>query len=136
MIDRIDHIGIAVHSIAEAAPLFGEAFGLSYEGEDVVEQQGVRVAFYRVGEVKIELLEPTRSDSPIAKFLERRGPGIHHIAVATDDLGAERDKMDRAGLRLLTDKPVDGAHGKLISFLHPKDTLSVLFELTQRGGGK
>lgn len=132
MIQQIDHIGIAVRSLEAAAPLYRDILGLPYEGSDEVEEQGVKVAFYRAGEVLLELLEPTRDDSPIAKFLEKRGEGVHHIALRTQDIEAGRDRVARASIRLLSDKPLDGAHGKLISFLHPKDTLGVLMELTQR----
>jgi methylmalonyl-CoA/ethylmalonyl-CoA epimerase len=132
MISQIDHIGIAVRSLEAAAPLYRDILGLAYEGEDEVESQGVRVAFYRAGEVLIELLEPTRADSPIAIFLDKRGEGIHHIALRTEDIQAGRARAAGSGLRLLSEAPLDGAHGKLISFLHPKDTLGVLMELTQR----
>jgi methylmalonyl-CoA/ethylmalonyl-CoA epimerase len=132
MIQQIDHIGIAVQSLEVAARLYEEVLGLTCEGHDHVEEQGVKVAFYRCGEVMIELLEPTRPDSPVGKFLATRGEGIHHIALKTDDLVAEREHAKTSGLRLLSDKPLDGAHGKLISFIHPKDTLGVLLELTQR----
>lgn len=132
MIEQIDHIGIAVRSLSTAVPLFRDLFGLAYEGEDLVEEQGVRVAFLRAGEVLIELLEPTGPDTPVARFLDKRGEGIHHIAMRTDDIEAARDKVGASGIRLLSDRPRDGAHGKLISFMHPKDTFGVLLELTQR----
>lgn len=132
MIDQIDHIGIAVHSIDAALPLFRDILGLAYEGGDTVEAQGVRVAFLRAGQVAVELLEPTGPDTPVGKFLARRGQGIHHIALRTDDIDAARDRVAASGVRLLSDAPTDGAHGKLISFMHPKDTLGVLLELTQR----
>ncbi len=132
MIEQIDHIGIAVPSIEEALPLFRDILGLAYEGDDLVEEQGVRVAFLRAGQVMIELLEPTGPDTPVGKFLSRRGPGIHHVAMRTGDIHAARERVAGAGVRLLSDAPRDGAHGKLISFMHPKDTLGVLLELTQR----
>lgn len=132
MIEQIDHIGIAVHSLEESGRLWGDVLGLAFEGIDEVEEQGVRVAFYRAGEVLIELLEPTRPDSPIAKFLASRGEGMHHIAMRTGDIHDARDKVAAEGVRLLSDAPRDGAHGKLISFMHPKDTHRVLLELTQR----
>ncbi len=132
MISQIDHIGIAVHSLEEATPLYRDIFGMTYEGEDEVESQGVKVAFFRAGEVLIELLEPTRPDSPIARFLEKRGSGIHHIAMRTENIEHAREGVAAEGIRLLSDAPIDGAHGKLISFMHPKDTQGVLMELTQR----
>lgn len=132
MIEQIDHIGIAVRSLEAALPLYRDILGLAFEGEDEVEEQGVRVAFLRAGEVHIELLEPTRADSPIARFLETRGEGIHHIAMKTGDIAAARERVAGLGLRLLSSAPLDGAHGKLISFIHPKECGGVLLELTQR----
>jgi methylmalonyl-CoA/ethylmalonyl-CoA epimerase len=132
MIERIDHIGIAVHSIASSLPLYRDVLGLTYLGEEIVEEQGVRVAFLALGESKIELLEPLDEDGPIARHLERRGEGIHHIAMGCEDIEAARDRVAAHDIRLLSDEPLDGAHGKLISFLHPKDTGRVLLELTQR----
>lgn len=135
MIDKIDHIGIAVHSIEERTPLYRDVLGLPFDGEEVVEEQGVRVAFFRAGQSMIELLEPLDETGPIAKFLERHGEGIHHIALGCPDIGAGRKRAEEAGIRLLSDEPLDGAHGKLISFLHPRDTGRVLLELTQRREG-
>lgn len=132
MLDKIDHIGIAVHSIDEKMELYQDALGLEFEGTDVVEDQGVRVAFFRLGNSKIELLEPLDETGPIARFLERHGEGIHHIAAGCQDIDGARAHVADHDIRLLSDEPLDGAHGKLISFLHPKDTGGVLFELTQR----
>ena len=132
MLNKIDHIGIAVRSIEEKIPLYRDVLGLDYVGEDTVEEQGVRVAFFRLGESMIELLEPTTEDGPIARFLERHGEGIHHVAAGTDDIEEAREAASTGGLRLLSDTPLDGAHGKLISFVHPKDTGGVLLEFTQR----
>lgn len=132
MLDKIDHIGIAVRSIEEKLPLYRDVLGLEFVGEDVVEEQGVRVAFLRLGESMIELLEPLDDSGPIAKFLERHGEGIHHVAAGTQDIEAARSTAASAGLRLLSDRPLDGAHGKLISFVHPRDTGGVLLEFTQR----
>lgn len=131
-LDRIDHIGIAVRALDAHIPLYRDILGLEFLGEDEVEAQGVRVAFFRLGESLIELLEPTREDSPIARFLERSGEGVHHIAMGCEDIVAERARLSEAQIRLLSDAPLDGAHGKLITFLHPKDTGRVLMELTQR----
>ena len=132
MVNKIDHIGIAVHSIEEMVPFYRDVLGLEFAGEEVVESQGVRVAFFRLGESMIELLEPLDENGPIARFLTRRGPGIHHLALGCDDIGVARKGTEEAGLRLLSDTPLDGAHGKLISFVHPKDTGGVLLEFTQR----
>lgn len=132
MLDKIDHIGIAVRSIDERIGLYRDVLKLEYLGEDVVEEQGVRVAFFRLGESTLELLEPTRPDSPVARFLDRNGEGIHHLAAGTSDIRAARHAAEEGGLRLLSEEPLDGAHGKLISFVHPKDTGGVLLEFTQR----
>ena len=132
MLDKIDHIGIAVRSIEEKLPLYRDVLGLEFVGEEVVAEQGVRVAFFRLGESMIELLEPLDETGPIAKFLERHGEGIHHVAAGTRDIDEARASAASGGLRLLSDRPLDGAHGKLISFVHPRDTGGVLLEFTQR----
>jgi methylmalonyl-CoA/ethylmalonyl-CoA epimerase len=131
-IRHIDHLGIAVRSLDAAIPLYRDVFGLEFEGLDEVDEQGARVAFFRAGETLIELLEPTRADSPIGRFLEKRGEGIHHVALATDDIDAARATAEASGLTLLSDRPLDGAHGKLISFVHPRDTNGVLVEFCMR----
>ena len=133
MITKVDHIGIAVHSIAERSSFYREVLGLEFEGEEVVEEQGVRVAFFRAGETMIELLEPLGEGGPIGKFLEKNGEGVHHVALGCEDIVEGRERIRSAGVRLLSEEPLDGAHGKLISFLHPRDTGRVLLELTQRG---
>jgi methylmalonyl-CoA/ethylmalonyl-CoA epimerase len=132
MLDKIDHIGIAVHSIAERRPLYEDVLGMEFLGEDIVEEQGVKVAFFAIGESKIELLEPLDDTGPVAKFLQKNGEGIHHMAFGCQDILGAREQVAGQGVRLLSDAPRDGAHGKLISFMHPKDTGRVLLELTQR----
>ncbi|QDG49909.1 methylmalonyl-CoA epimerase [Persicimonas caeni] len=132
MLNKIDHIGIAVRSIDEKMGLYRDALGLEFEGTDVVEEQGVKVAFFRLGESMLELLEPLDDTGPVARFLDKYGEGIHHIAAGTDDIEGARARMTEHQIRLLSDEPLDGAHGKLITFMHPKDTGGVLFELTQR----
>ncbi len=132
---RVDHLGIAVRSLEASIPLYRDVFGLDFEGIDQVDEQGARVAFFRAGETLIELLEPTRTDSPIGKHLERRGEGLHHVALATDDLAAARARAEEHGLRLLSDRALDGAHGKAISFVHPKDAGGVLYEFCMRKDG-
>lgn len=134
LFSHIDHLGIAVRSLEESIPLYRDVFGLEFEGTDEVDEQGAKVAFFRAGETLIELLEPTREDSPIGKFLAKRGEGIHHIAMATEDIDAARANAEDSGMRLLSDAPLDGAHGKLISFVHPKDTHGVLVEFCMRKG--
>lgn len=132
MFDRIDHLGIAVHSIESYVELYRDTLGMEFLGEDVVEEQGVRVAFFAVGESKIELIEPTNDTGPIAKFLARNGEGIHHVAFGCGDIEGARASVASQGVRLLSEQPLDGAHGKLISFMHPKDTGRVLMEMVQR----
>lgn len=131
MITKVDHIGIAVHSIEKSAPLYRDVFGMQFDGEEIVEEQGVRVAFFKAGETMIELLEPMSAESPIARFLEKNGEGFHHVALGCEDIHVARKEMVGEGIRLLSDVPREGAHGKLISFMHPKDTGRVLMELVQ-----
>jgi methylmalonyl-CoA/ethylmalonyl-CoA epimerase len=132
MLDKIDHIGIAVWSIDEKMELYRDVLGMEFEGVETVEEQGVKVAFFRIGESMIELLEPIDDDGPVAKFLDRHGEGIHHLAMGTQDIDGARERVAEGSVRLLSDAPRDGAHNKLISFMHPKDTGGVLMELTQR----
>ncbi len=132
MLNKIDHLGIAVHSIDDSMDLYRDVFGLEFEGTEEVPDQGVRVAFFRLGESSLELLEPLDDKGPIARFLENHGEGLHHVACGTDDIEDARRRATEHDVRLLSDEPQDGAHNKLISFLHPKDTDGVLFEFTQR----
>lgn len=131
MIQKVSHIGIAVKSI-EASLEFYTKLGLEVEMIEVVESQKVRVAFLPVGkEVRIELLEPTSPESPVAKFIEKKGEGVHHIAFATDNLQDRLDTLAEEGLRLIDTKPRPGAHGAAIAFLHPKSTGGILLELCE-----
>jgi len=132
MLEKIDHIGIAVRSIDQAKPFFEKVLGLSCEGEEVVESQKVKTAFFAVGEVHIELLEPTSDDSPIAKFLENKGEGIHHIAYKTDDIENQLTQAKEGGSRLIHETPIPGAGGKQVAFLHPKSTYGVLMEFCSK----
>lgn len=132
MFDRIDHVGIAVHSIDKRRGLYEEIFGLEFQREEVVESQGVRVACFRAGESLVELLEPLDDDSSVARFLDDRGEGLHHMALGCDDIEEARRIADEHDLRLLSDEPLEGAGDKLITFVHPKDTAGVLVEFTQR----
>jgi methylmalonyl-CoA/ethylmalonyl-CoA epimerase len=134
MLNKIDHIGIAVRSIDDKMALYRDALGLEFEGIETVEEQGVRVAFFRLGESMLELLEPLDDTGPIARFLDKHGEGVHHIAAGCEDIDQARARMSEHQIRLLSDEPLDGAHSKLITFMHPKDTGGVLFELTQRKG--
>ena len=128
MIQKIDHIGIAVKSIAAARKFYEQALGLICEHEEEVASQKVRTAFFTVGEVHIELLEPMADDSPIAVFLEKKGEGIHHIGYLTDDIDSQLAAARKHGCKLINEVPVEGAGGKQVAFLHPKSTFGVLTE--------
>ena len=129
MLNKIDHLGIAVCSLEESVPYYEKALGLKCEHREEVPSQKVRTAFFTVGEVHLELLEPTDPESPIAKFLEKNPHGgIHHIAFGTDDIGAQLQQASGAGVKLIHEKPFDGAAGKLVAFLHPRSTFGVLTE--------
>jgi methylmalonyl-CoA/ethylmalonyl-CoA epimerase len=129
MIKKIDHLGIAVRSLDEAVPYYEKALGLKCEHREEVPSQKVRTAFFAVGEVHLELLEPTDPESPIAKFLEKNpSGGIHHIAFGSDNVETQLKQAAGAGVRLINEKPVEGAAGKLVAFLHPKSTFGVLTE--------
>ena len=127
----IDHLGIAVHSLEPASRFYREALGLECQGEEDIPDQKVRVVFFQVGEVRIELIEPTCDDSPIARFLRTRGPGLHHVAYRVDDLPAALAALKSAGVRLIDEAPRDGAHGMKIAFAHPKSTDGVLTEFCE-----
>jgi methylmalonyl-CoA/ethylmalonyl-CoA epimerase len=129
MITRIDHLGIAVRSIEAALPYYEKALGLKCAHREEVPSQQVRTAFFDVGEVHLELLEPTSPDSPVAKFIEKNGEGVHHVAFATTDITAQLGQAAGSGVRLIHEKPFEGAAGKLVAFLHPKSTFGVLTEL-------
>ena len=126
----LDHIGIAVKSIAESRRPY-EALGLDVEGEEEVPGQGVRVAFLPVGDGRLELLEPTTPDSPIAHHLEKRGPGLHHICLRVKDIRRAMADLRERGFELLSEEPQPGAHGCLVAFVHPRSTGGVLLELSQ-----
>ena len=129
MITRIDHLGIAVRSIDEALPYYEKALGLRCEHREEVASQKVRTAFFTVGDVHLELLEPTSPESPIAKFLEKNpAGGIHHIAFASSDINGQLKQAADTGVKLLHEVPFEGAAGKLVAFLHPKSTFGVLTE--------
>ena len=130
MIPGIAHVGIAVRSIEEARG-FWEALGLRVEHVEEVPHEGVRVAMIPCGSSRIELLEPTRDDSPIAGFLARRGPGIHHICLQSDDVLADDERLRAAGFTLLREAPTRGAGGTAVQFVHPKSAGGVLVELAE-----
>jgi methylmalonyl-CoA/ethylmalonyl-CoA epimerase len=131
---KIDHLGIATGKIEESVGFWRDALGLHLEEIEEVEGQQVRVAMLPVGESRIELLEPTSPDSPIAKFLEKRGPGIHHIAVNVKDIRAALNKLKEQGARLIDESPRIGAGGCLVAFVHPSSANGVLLELVQSKG--
>ncbi len=133
MLKKIDHLGIAVKSIDEARTFFEDILGFPCEKIEVVESQKVKTAFFSVGETHIELLEPTSDDSPIAKFLEKKGQGIHHVAYLTDDIMGQLDTARETGCKIINETPVEGAGGKKVAFLHPKSTLGVLTEFCDKG---
>ncbi len=128
---KIDHIGVATNGIEAAATFYRDALGLAVEEIEEVAEQKVRVAMLPVGESRIELLEPTAEDSPISKFLAKRGPGIHHIAVQVDDIRAALEGLKQKGARLLDEQPRTGAGGCLVAFVHPSSAGGVLIELVQ-----
>jgi len=128
---KINHLGIATKSIDEALKFWSDALGLENVHTETVEDQKVRVAMLPIGECRIELLEPTSEDSPISKFLEKRGGGIHHIAVEVDDIGATLAELKSRGMRLIDEHPRLGAEGCLVAFIHPAASGGVLLELVQ-----
>lgn len=129
---KISHLGIATTGIDEALKFWEDALGLENVHTETVEDQKVRVAMLPLGETNIELLEPTADDSPIAKFLEKRGGGIHHIAVEVEDIEASLAKLKNQGMRLIDEKPRVGAEGCLVAFVHPASAGGVLMELVQK----
>jgi len=133
MLKKINHIGIAVKSLETSIPFYRDQLGMSFEGTEEVVEQKVKVAFFQIGESRIELLEPTTDDSPIAKFLEKKGEGVHHMAYEVDDVGIALAEMKEQGVRLIDETPRLGAHNSLIAFLHPKSTGGVLTEICQMG---
>ena len=129
---KIDHLGIATRGIDEALKFWQNALGLEETHTEIVEEQKVRVSMLPIGETRIELLEPTSEDSPISKFLEKRGGGIHHIAVEVEDITAALAKLKSEGMRLIDESPRIGAEGCLIAFVHPASSNGVLLELVQK----
>ena len=131
MIEKINHIAIAVHSLEEHIPFYRDVLNLEYRGTEEVEDQKVRLAVFRAGEVQIELLEPTGPDSPISGFIEKRGEGMHHISCQVDDIEAQIAELIQKQVRMIDETPRHGAHGSRIAFIHPKSSAKVLTELTQ-----
>ncbi|KIV54313.1 methylmalonyl-CoA epimerase [Aneurinibacillus migulanus] len=130
--EKIEHIGIAVKNLDESVKFYTQMLGLKLLGFETVESEQVRVAFLEIGETHIELLEPTSEDSAIAKFIAKKGEGIHHIALKVDDQKERLNKLKEAGVRLISEEPKLGAHQNMVAFLHPKSTHGVLLELCQK----
>lgn len=128
---KLEHIGIAVSNLEESNRLFERLLGVAHYKIEEVASEGVRTSFFKVGDIKIELLEATKPDSPIAKFIEKKGEGIHHLAFSTDDIESEIRNQKSEGFQLINEQPKNGADDKLIAFLHPKTTNSVLVEICQ-----
>lgn len=133
MLTKINHIGVAVKSLEDSLPFYRDHLGMSFAGIETVDEQKVRVAMLQIGESKIELLEPTSEDSPVGKFLEKNGPGIHHIAYEVEDIEAAIASLTAEGVRMIDQQPRCGAHDTRIAFLHPKSSAGVLTELCQCG---
>lgn len=133
MLTKIDHIGIAVKNIEESLPYYRDQLHMQYMGTEEVLEQKVKVAFLQIGESSIELLEPMSEDSPVAKFMLKNGPGIHHIAYAVEDIDRALQNLAEQGVRLIDTQPRKGAHGARIAFIHPKSSGGVLTELCQPG---
>lgn len=131
MITKIEHIGIAVKDLQKSNDLFRKLFGKEHYKIEQVESEGVSTSFFMLGETKIELLEASKADSAIAKFIEKKGEGIHHIAYAVDNIESEMKRLASEGFELIHQTPKDGADNKRICFLHPKSTNGVLVELCE-----
>ncbi|HJV35696.1 methylmalonyl-CoA epimerase [Geomonas sp.] len=131
MFSKINHLGVAVRSLEESLPFYRDSLGMKFSGTEEVTSQQVKVAFLTIGESKIELLEPTSPESPVAKFLEKNGPGVHHVAYEVEDIEAAIAQLTENGTRMIDAAPRKGAHGALIAFVHPKSSGGVLTELCQ-----
>lgn len=129
--NKIEHIGIAVKDLEKSNLLFASLLGSSHYKIEEVESEGVKTSFFKSGPNKVELLEATKPDSPIAKFIDKKGEGIHHIAFAVDDINKEIERLQNEGFTVLNTIPKKGADNKLVAFLHPKSTNGVLIELCQ-----
>jgi len=128
---KLDHIGLATRQLDDGLALWRDALGLKVDATEEISEQGVRVAMLAIGDTHVELLEPTSPESPVGKFLAKRGPGIHHVAVAVEDIHAALADLKRRGARLIDETPRVGARGCLVAFIHPTTTDGVLLELVQ-----
>lgn len=131
-IDHIDHIGIAVKSIDQAAKFYTDTLGLKAEGEEIINDQKVKVAFLPITDSELELLESTEPDGPVAKFIDSRGEGIQHVAFRVEDIEETLKELNAKGVRLIDKRPRKGAGGARIAFIHPKETHGVLVEICER----
>lgn len=131
-LENLDHIGVAVTSIAEALPFWESVLGIRLHGIEEIVEQKVRTAFLPVDDTEIELLEPISAESPVAAFIEKHGEGLHHIAIRVDDIDAALEELKRHEVRLIDERPRNGAGGTRIAFVHPKATHGVLLELCER----
>ena len=135
MINRlgeVEHIGIAVRELEDSKKIYCDILGLELTGEMTLPERGVKVAFLETGNTKVELLEGIGDESPVSKFVERKGPGVHHLCFEVEDIGRVLEELKEAGVRLIDDSPRPGAEGKLVAFLHPKSASGVLIELTEK----
>lgn len=128
---KVDHIGVAVNSIDEAKKLYGDLLGLNHAGNETVAEQKVTTAFFPVGDTEVELLESTAPDGPVAKYIEKRGEGVQHVAFRVENIEEALEELKAKGIKLIDEKPRKGAGGKKIAFLHPKSTFGVLVELCE-----
>ncbi|HSE30400.1 MAG TPA: methylmalonyl-CoA epimerase [Pyrinomonadaceae bacterium] len=128
---KLDHIGLATRELEEGLALWRDTFGLEVDATEEIQEQGVRVAMLAIGDTHVELLEPLSPESPVGKFLARRGPGIHHLAVEVEDIHASLADLKKRGARLIDATPRVGARGCLVAFIHPATTNGILLELVQ-----
>lgn len=128
---KLDHIGLATQQLEDGLAIWRDALGLEVDATEEIAEQGVRVAMLAIGDTHVELLEPLSQDSPVGKFLSKRGPGIHHVAVAVEDIHASLAELRSRGARLIDETPRVGARGCLVAFIHPSATNGVLLELVQ-----
>ena len=136
MLEKIEHLGYAVENLEAAARFYTERFGVEPGEPEEVAEQGIRTMMFRVGESKIELLEPTREDSPVGKFLAKRGPGFHHVAFEVEDIAAALGELKDGGVELIDESPRVGVGGSRMAFVHPREAFGVLTELVERPNGK
>lgn len=132
MFEKIDHIGIAVSDLEKSINFYRDKMGLEFKGTEIVDEQKVKVAFFPVGESKIELLEPTDPNGPVGKYIEKKGEGVHHLSFRVSNIEAKLEQLKEQGVALIDETPRYGAGGAKIAFLHPKSTGGVLVELCER----